>query len=118
MEARADRVADRFERQLVVAAVLTIPVTILQLLPAGDPWRTIADLLNWAIWLAFLAEMLIMLAVVSSRRQWLRRHVVDGDRGADTAVSGQRGAVGQAPASPASVAPDAPREVVRKFVEV
>jgi voltage-gated potassium channel len=77
MDARADRVADRFQRPLVVAAVLTIPVTILQLLPPADPWRTIADVLNWAIWLAFLAEVLVMLAVVSSRRQWLRRHVVD-----------------------------------------
>jgi hypothetical protein len=37
MDARADRVADRFERPLLVAAVLTIPVTILQLLPPADP---------------------------------------------------------------------------------
>ena len=77
MDARADRIADRFERPLVVAAVLTIPVTILQLLPPADPWRTIADVLNWVIWLAFLAEVLVMLAVVSSRRRWLREHVVE-----------------------------------------
>jgi voltage-gated potassium channel len=77
MDARADRIADRFERPLLVAAVLTIPVTILQLLPPADPWRTIADVLNWVIWLAFLAEVLVMLAVVSSRRRWLREHVVD-----------------------------------------
>ena len=77
MDARDDRIADRFERPLVVAAVLTIPVTILQLLPPADPWRTIADVLNWVIWLAFLAEVLVMLAVVSSRRRWPREHVVD-----------------------------------------
>jgi voltage-gated potassium channel len=77
VDARADRMAGRFERPLLVAAVLTIPVTILQLLPPADPWRPIADVLNWVIWLAFLAEVLVMLAVVPSRRRWLREHVVD-----------------------------------------
>jgi voltage-gated potassium channel len=71
------RIARRFERPLLVAAVLTIPVTILQLLPAGDPWRTIADVLNWAIWLAFLAELVVMLAVVPSKRRWLREHPLE-----------------------------------------
>jgi hypothetical protein len=35
-----------------VAAALTIPATVLQLLPTGDAWREIADALNGAIWLA------------------------------------------------------------------
>ena len=64
MDERSERIADRFERPLLVAAVLTIPVTILQLLPPADPWRTIADVLNWTIWLTFLAEVVLMLAVV------------------------------------------------------
>jgi hypothetical protein len=46
MDERSERVAKRFERPLLVAAVLTIPVTILQLLPTGDPWREIADVLE------------------------------------------------------------------------
>ena len=62
-----ERIADRFERPLLVAAVLTIPVTILQLLPPADPWRTIADVLNWTIWLTFLAEVVLMLAVVPKK---------------------------------------------------
>ena len=66
MSERGARIAGRFERPLLVAAVLTIPVTILQVLPPADPWRTIADVLNWAIWLAFLAEVLVTLAVVPS----------------------------------------------------
>jgi voltage-gated potassium channel len=77
MDERADRIAERFDRPLLIAAVLTIPVTILQLLPPADPWRTIADVLNWVIWLAFLAEIVIMLAVTSSRRRWLRGHLLD-----------------------------------------
>jgi hypothetical protein len=43
MDERSERIAKRLERALLVAAVLTIPVTILQLLPPGDPRRTIAD---------------------------------------------------------------------------
>ncbi len=77
MDERSQRIADRFERPLIVAAVLTIPVTILQLLPPPDPWRTMADVLNWLIWLAFLAEAIVMLAVVPSKTKWLRGHPIE-----------------------------------------
>lgn len=77
MDERSERIEERFERPLIVAAVLTIPVTILQLLPPPDPWRTIADVVNWLIWLAFLAEVVVMLAVVPSKRRWLREHPIE-----------------------------------------
>lgn len=77
MDERSERIAERFERPLIVAAVLTIPVTILQLLPPPDPWRTVADILNWAIWLAFLVEVVVMLAVVPSKLGWLRGHPIE-----------------------------------------
>lgn len=77
MDERSARISKRFEVPLLVAAVLTIPVTILQLLPPADPWRTIADVLNWAIWLAFLAELVVMLAVVPSKPRWLREHPLE-----------------------------------------
>ena len=77
MDERSERIAKRFERPLIVAAVLTIPVTILQLLPPPDPWRTMADVLNWLIWLVFLAEVVVMLAVVPSRPAWLRGHPIE-----------------------------------------
>jgi voltage-gated potassium channel len=77
MDERSTRIAKRFERPLIVAAVLTIPVTILQLLPPPDPWRTVADVLNWMIWLAFFAELVVMLAVVPSKRGWLRGHPLE-----------------------------------------
>jgi voltage-gated potassium channel len=77
MDERSERIAQRFELPLILAAVLTIPVTILQLLPPPDPWRTMADVLNWMIWLAFLAEAVVMLAVVPSKRTWLRGHPVE-----------------------------------------
>lgn len=77
MDERSERVAKRFEWPLLIAAVLTIPVTILQLLPAGDPWLSIANGMNWAIWLAFLAELVVMLAVVPSKGRWLREHLLE-----------------------------------------
>jgi voltage-gated potassium channel len=77
MDERSDRIAQRFERPLVLAAVLTIPVTILQLLPPPDPWRTLGDVLNWAIWITFLADAVVMLAVVPSKRRWLRENPID-----------------------------------------
>jgi voltage-gated potassium channel len=77
MDERSERIAERFERPLIIAAVLTIPVTILQLLPPPDPWRTAADVLNWLIWLAFLAELVVMLAVVPAKWDWLRRHPIE-----------------------------------------
>jgi hypothetical protein len=77
MDERGEQLAKRFERPLLVAAVLTIPVTIAQLLPAGDPWLTIADVLNWGSWLAFLAEVVVMLAVVPSKGTWLRKHPLE-----------------------------------------
>lgn len=33
--------------------------------------------LNWTTWLAFLAELVVMLAVVPDRRRWLREHPVE-----------------------------------------
>jgi hypothetical protein len=77
MDEQSERIAKRFERPLIVAAVLTIPVTILQLLPPPDPWLTMADVLNWLIWLAFLAEVVVMLAVVPSKPAWLRGHPIE-----------------------------------------
>jgi voltage-gated potassium channel len=77
MDERSKRVAKRFEKPLLVAAVLTIPVTILQLLPADNPWLTLAEVLNWGIWLVFLAELLLMLSVVPSKRRWLREHPLE-----------------------------------------
>jgi voltage-gated potassium channel len=77
MDERSERIAERFEGPLIVAAVLTIPITILQLLPPPDPWRTMADVLNWLIWGAFLTEVVVMLAVVPAKSAWLRGHPIE-----------------------------------------
>lgn len=43
----------------------------------GQPWETIGTVLDWATWLAFLAEVVVMLAVVKDRTAWARDHVLD-----------------------------------------
>jgi hypothetical protein len=59
-----------FEKPLLVAAVLSIPATILQTTQVSDPWGTIGTVLNWVIWTAFLAELVVMLVIQPDRRSW------------------------------------------------
>jgi voltage-gated potassium channel len=75
--ARAERLQARFEWPVVVAAFLTIPVIALQESNLGAPWPTLAKLLNWLTWSIFALEVIVMLSVVPSRREWARRHLLD-----------------------------------------
>ncbi|HEY1855260.1 MAG TPA: potassium channel family protein [Solirubrobacterales bacterium] len=76
-EARARRIQDRFEWPVVAAAMMTVPILVIQESSLGDPWTTIATVLNWATWTVFLAEAVVMLTVVPDRRRWLLRHLID-----------------------------------------
>jgi voltage-gated potassium channel len=77
MDERSQRIAQRFEVPMVIAALLVIPVIVIEESPVGEPWDTLAGVLNWGIWLAFLAEAVVMLAVVPHRGAWLRRHPIE-----------------------------------------
>lgn len=74
---RPERIQRRFEAPLIVAALLVIPTLIIQESSLGEPWDTIAYVLNWTVWLTFLAELLVMLWVVPNRWEWVRRHATD-----------------------------------------
>jgi voltage-gated potassium channel len=76
-EERAQRIQDRLEWPVVVAALLTVPILVIQESDFGEPWETVATILNWVTWLTFFAEAVIMLSVVPDRRKWLRSHVLD-----------------------------------------
>lgn len=54
--------------------VLVIPTLIVEASAEADELRAAATLLNWLIWLVFVAEIAAMIAVAPSRRQWLRTH--------------------------------------------
>lgn len=76
-QARAQRVQDRFEWPVVIAAMLTVPILVIQESDLRDPWPLVATVLNWVTWTVFLVETVVMLAIVPDRRRWLRRHVID-----------------------------------------
>lgn len=64
--------ARRFEKPVLLAAVLVIPAMIVEASASSDGLKAAAAMLNWLIWLVFLAEVAAMLAVVPSRRDWVR----------------------------------------------
>jgi hypothetical protein len=74
---RAERIERRFEAPILVAALLVIPVIAIEQSSLGEPWPTIAEVANWLIWLTFLAEVVVMLAVVRERGRWLREHPLE-----------------------------------------
>jgi voltage-gated potassium channel len=67
----------RLEWPMLVAALLVIPAIAIESSDVGEPWDTIAIVINWGTWLAFLAEALLMLSVVDDRRGWLRDHPLE-----------------------------------------
>jgi voltage-gated potassium channel len=77
VDARSERIAHRFELPMLVAALLVIPLLVLEQSDVGEPWDTVAVILNWGTWLAFATELVVMLAVVPDRRSWLRDHPVE-----------------------------------------
>jgi voltage-gated potassium channel len=77
MDARSERIAARFEPFLMVAAVLTLPAVIIPESEPNSTLATIAEVLNWVTWLPFLAEVVVMLAIVPDRRRWLREHPIE-----------------------------------------
>jgi voltage-gated potassium channel len=71
MGERAERLERRLQAPMILASALVIPALILEGADVSHAWKTFASVLNWAIWLAFLGELVAMLAVVRSRRGYL-----------------------------------------------
>ena len=59
-EQRAQRIQRRFEWPVVVTALLTIPILIIQESDFSEPWGTISTVLNWGTWLVFFAEAAVV----------------------------------------------------------
>ena len=74
---RSRAVAARLEWPMLVAALLVVPAIVIEQSSLGEPWDTVAVVINWATWLAFLGEALIMLSVVPDRGRWLRDHPLE-----------------------------------------
>ena len=62
---------------MLVAALLVVPVILVEESSLDATWQDLASVVNWAIWLAFLLEAVAMLWVVDDRGRWLREHPVE-----------------------------------------
>lgn len=67
----------RFEIPVLIAALLVIPIIVMEQSATGEPWRTIAAIGNWTTWAVFLAEVVVLAAVAPDRRRWLLTHPLD-----------------------------------------
>ena len=74
---RAIRAAQIMNGPLMVAAALTLPSVALSEAHVGGTLETIAQILNWGIWIAFAIELVVMLALVPDRGKYLRHHPVE-----------------------------------------
>jgi voltage-gated potassium channel len=72
MDARSTRVAEFLNTPMLIAAALTLPMVAITESKPGGALESVAIVLNWVTWIAFAAELVVMLAVVPDRRAWLR----------------------------------------------
>jgi voltage-gated potassium channel len=77
VDERSERIARRFDLPMLIAALLVVPVVAVEQSSLGEPWRVVASVLNWLIWIAFAAELVVMLTVVPDRWRWLRAHPLE-----------------------------------------
>jgi voltage-gated potassium channel len=77
MDELSTTVQRRLEVPMAIAAALTVPMVAITESHPGGALETIAGILNWVTWLAFLFELVVMLAIVPDRALWLRRNPLD-----------------------------------------
>jgi voltage-gated potassium channel len=77
MDARSTRVAEALNTPMLIAAALTLPMVAISESHPGGALQDVAHVLNWVTWSAFALELVVMLAVVPDRREWLRHHPLD-----------------------------------------
>ena len=77
MDERSELYERRFELPIVIAALLVIPIIVIEQSSPGEPWSTLAIVGNWVVWSMFLAEVVVMLAIVPDRGRWLREHPLE-----------------------------------------
>jgi voltage-gated potassium channel len=76
-EERVARIDKRFEVPIFIAALLVIPVIVIEQAHVSHGIKTFGATLNWVIWAAFATELVVMLAVVPDRMRWVRSHPLE-----------------------------------------
>lgn len=74
MDERSERWQRRFNIPVIVAALATVPLLLLEQRHHGEPLQTILQLCDWMVWGIFAVELAVMLAVAPSRWHYVRAH--------------------------------------------
>jgi hypothetical protein len=64
----------RLKVPVIIAATAVLPLVALGLSQPTGAWHTVETIGHWAIWLTFVIEVAIMLAVVDDRLAWISGH--------------------------------------------
>jgi len=76
VDTRATQIERRIEIPVILAALLSLPALFLED-SKSDTAHEVGYIAGFGLWLVFLAEIVVMLAVVPSRSRWLRDHPLD-----------------------------------------
>lgn len=76
-EERSQRLTAAFEWPMLIASVLVVPTIAVENAGLGPGWTAAATVLNWLIWIAFLTEFVVLLAVAPNRKRWLTHHPLE-----------------------------------------
>jgi voltage-gated potassium channel len=74
---RLDRWTARLRWPMVVAALASLPVILLDESDLREPWNAVFAAANWLIWLAFAVELGVLVAAAPEKRRWLRHHPLE-----------------------------------------
>ncbi len=77
VDERSRRIEARLEPVVTLAALLVVPLILIEEGSYGHSGDSIATALNWGTWLVFVAEAVIMLCVVPDRSRWIRDHPIN-----------------------------------------
>jgi voltage-gated potassium channel len=77
MNDRAVAVKRAFAVPVMLAALASIPVVILQQEARTDGVRQFGEILDWVSWSLFVVELVVMLIVVTDRQAYLRHNWLD-----------------------------------------
>ncbi len=71
------RVTHSFEWVIIVLALAVVPVILVEESNLSGGWKSVAAVANWVIWIAFAAELALIVAVAERKRAALRAHWLD-----------------------------------------
>ena len=74
MDERSARWQKRFNVPVIVAALATVPLLLLEQSHHGEPLQTTLEVCDWIVWGVFALELAVMLAVAPSRWNYVRAH--------------------------------------------